>query len=57
VDTVIGLFKPEAVRRRGPWRSIDDVEHATLERVEWFNRPRLLGPTGYVPPAEFEEGS
>ncbi len=54
-ETVIGLFKTEVIRRRGPWRSIDDVEYAMLEWVDWFNRRRLLGPIGYVPPAEFEE--
>jgi transposase InsO family protein len=41
-------------RRRGPWRNIDAVEYATLEWVDWFNRRRLLGPLGYVPPLEFE---
>jgi putative transposase len=54
-ETVIGLFKTEVIRRRGPWRNIDDVEYATLEWVDWFNRRRLLEPIGYVPPAEFEE--
>jgi transposase InsO family protein len=54
-ETVIGLFKTEVIRRRGPWRNIDAVEYATLEWVDWFNRRRLLGPLGYVPPAEFEE--
>jgi putative transposase len=54
-ETVIGLFKTEVIRRRGPWRNIDAVEYATLEWIDWFNRRRLLGPLGYVPPAEFEE--
>ena len=54
-ETVIGLFKTEVIRRRGPWRGIDDVEYATLEWVDWFNRRRLLEPLGYVPPAEYEE--
>jgi len=53
-ETVIGLYKAEVIRRRGPWRNIDEVEYATLEWVDWFNRRRLLGPLGYVPPAEFE---
>ena len=43
------------IRRRGPWRNIDDVEFATLEWVDWFNHQRLLEPIGYVPPAEYEE--
>jgi transposase InsO family protein len=54
-ETVIGLYKTEVIRRRGPWRNIDMVEYATLEWVDWFNRRRLLGPLGYVPPSEFEE--
>jgi transposase InsO family protein len=53
-ETVIGLFKTEVIHRRGPWRSVDDVEYATLEWVDWFNQRRLLGPLGYLPPAEFE---
>jgi putative transposase len=43
------------IRRRGPWRSLEDVEFATLEWVWWFNYHRLLGPIGHVPPAEYEE--
>ena len=53
-ETIIGLYKTELVRRRGPWKGIDDVEYATLEWVDWFNHRRLLEPIGYVPPAEFE---
>ena len=53
-ETVIGLYKTEVIRRRGPWRHIDAVEFATLSWVDWFNNRRLLEPLGYVPPAEFE---
>ncbi len=53
-ETVIGLFKTEVIRRRGPWRSFEAVEFATLEWVDWFNHRRLLEPIGYVPPAEYE---
>jgi putative transposase len=53
-ESVIGLYKTEVIRRRGPWRSFDDVEFATLEWVAWFNTQRLLEPLGDVPPAEFE---
>ena len=53
-ETVIGLFKTEVIWRRGPWRSVEDVEFATLEWVDWFNNRRLLEPLGYVPPAEYE---
>jgi putative transposase len=53
-ETIIGLYKTELVRRRGPWKGIDEVEYATLEWVDWFNHRRLLEPIGHVPPAEFE---
>jgi len=54
-ETVIGLFKTEVIRKRGPWRGLEDVEFATLEWVWWFNHRRLLEPLGYVPPSEYEE--
>lgn len=54
-ESVIGLFKTEVIRRRGPWRGLEDVEFATLEWVAWFNHQRLLEPIGYVPPVEHEE--
>jgi putative transposase len=53
-ETVIGLFKTEVIHRRGPWRSFEAVEYATLEWVDWFNHRRLLEPIGNVPPAEAE---
>jgi transposase InsO family protein len=56
-ESVIGLFKTEVIRRRGPWRGLEDVEFATLEWVWWFNHHRLLEPLGYVPPVEYEEAS
>src|SRR5437867_4117244 len=46
-ESVIGLYKTEVIRKRGPWRSLELVEFATLEWVEWFNNRRLLGPLGY----------
>ena len=54
-ETINGLYKTEVIRRRGPWRHIDDVEYATLEWVDWFNNRRLLEPIGNVPPAELEQ--
>lgn len=53
-ETVIGLFKTEVIRRRGPWRNLDAVELATLEWADWFNHRRLLEPIGNMPPAEAE---
>lgn len=54
-ESVIGLYKTEVIRRRGPWRTLEAVEFATLEWVDWFNNRRLLEPIGNVPPVEFEE--
>ena len=48
-QTVIGLFKTEVIHRRGPWRSFDALEYATLEWVDWFNNRRLLEPIGQHP--------
>jgi transposase InsO family protein len=53
-ESVIGLFKAEVIRRKGPWRTLEAVEFATLTWVDWFNHRRLLGPIGFVPPAEYE---
>jgi len=53
-ETINGLYKTEVIRHRGPWRTIEDVEFATLEWVDWFNNRRLLEPIGNIPPAEFE---
>ena len=53
-ETIIGLFKAEVIHRRGPWRSFEAVEYATLEWVAWYNHRRLLEPIGQVPPAEAE---
>lgn len=54
-ETIIGLFKTELIHARGPWRTLDAVEYATLEWVDWFNNRRLLESIGHVPPAEYEQ--
>lgn len=53
-ETINGLYKAELIHRRGPWRTRESVELATLEWVSWFNHQRLMGPLGYIPPAEAE---
>ena len=53
-ETINGLFKAEVIYRRGPWRSMEAVEFATLEWVDWYNNRRLLEPIGNIPPAEAE---
>ncbi|XAE42981.1 IS3 family transposase [Nguyenibacter vanlangensis] len=54
-ETINGLFKAEVIHRRGPWRSFDAVEYATLEWVDWFNNRRILEPIGNITPAEAEQ--
>jgi len=54
-ETINGLYKVEVIHRRGPWRSFEAVEYATLEWVDWFNHRRLLEPIGNIPPAQAEE--
>src|ERR1700752_4102575 len=51
-ETINGLYKAEVIYRRGPWRSFETVEFATLEWVDWFNNPRPLKPIGNLPPTE-----
>jgi transposase InsO family protein len=53
-ESVIGLFKTEVIRRRGPWRRLEAVAVATLDGVDRFHHRRLLEPTGSVPPAAYE---
>ena len=57
-ETVNGYYKTELVRgpaRPGPWRTVEDLELATLGWVSWHNTQRLHGYLGDVPPAEFED--
>jgi putative transposase len=55
-ETVNGLYKTELIRGpvQGPWKTVADVELATLGWVHWHNTERLHGYLGDVPPAEFE---
>jgi len=53
-ESVNGLYKAELIERRGPWRSVEQVELATAEWVHWWNHQRLHEACGYVPPAEVE---
>jgi putative transposase len=54
-ETINGLYKADIIHRRGPWRSLQAVEFATLEWVDWFNNRRLLEPICNIPPVEAEE--
>src|SRR6185437_1549027 len=53
-ETINGLYKAEVIHRRGPWRSMEAVEYATLRWVDCFNNRRLLESVGNIPPAEAE---
>jgi len=53
-ESINGLYKAELIHRRGPWKSRESVELATLEWVSWFNHQRLMEPLGYIPPVEAE---
>jgi putative transposase len=54
-ETIIGLYKAELIRHRGPWHSVSLIEAATAWWVAWFNTRRLFGPLGDIPPAEYEQ--
>ena len=53
-ESIIGLYKSELITMRGPWRTVEDVELATLGWVHWWNTTRLHTGIGNAPPAEFE---
>jgi putative transposase len=54
MESTIGLYKTELIKRRGPWRGLADVELATAEWVDWYNAKRLHSAIGHVPPDEYE---
>jgi putative transposase len=54
-ETTIGLYKTELINRRGPWKTIDQVELATLEWVDWYNHRRLHSACHGLPPVEYEQ--
>ena len=42
MESAIGIYKTELIRRRGPWRTPEQVEFDTLEYIDWFNNRRLM---------------
>ena len=54
-ETINGLYKTELIKHKGPWRSVEQVEYATAEYIDWFNHLRLYEYCGDIPPAELEE--
>ncbi|CAG7622917.1 hypothetical protein GCM10027299_25380 [Larkinella ripae] len=53
-EALNSLYKAELVRNLGPWQSINDLEIATAEWVDWWNERRLHGELDQRPPAEIE---
>ena len=53
-ETINGLYQTELIKQRGPWRTVDHVEFATAEWVDWFNHRRLYEYCGDIPPVDLE---
>lgn len=53
-EAVNAAYKSELIRRRGPWRTVEQVELATMEWVLWFNHERLHESLGYRTPVDYE---
>lgn len=53
-ESLNGLYKAELIHKEGPWYGLEDVEHATMDYVHWFNHERLHGEIGMIPPVEME---
>ena len=53
-ETVVGLYKTECVKIDGPFRTVDELELATLSWVHWFNENRLHSAIDYRTPLEME---
>lgn len=49
-----GLYKAELIRKDGPWYGLEDVEHATMDYVHWFNTERIHSSIGMMSPVQFE---
>ena len=53
-ETINGIYKAEAIHRRGPWKNFDAVEFPTLEWVDWLYHRQILEPIGNITPSEPE---
>jgi putative transposase len=54
-ESTIGLYKTELINRKGPWKTIDQIELATLEWIDWYNHRRLHTACDRLPPVEYEQ--
>ena len=59
MECLIGLYKTECIGTNlfhpGPYKTIADVEYATMAWVDWYNNRRLHSSLGMIPPVEFEQ--
>lgn len=53
-ETINGLYKTELIKPQGPWRTVDQVEVATLEWVDWLPHRHLHEHCDDLPSAEYE---
>jgi transposase InsO family protein len=53
-ESTIGQIKTELVHRRGPWRTVEQLEYALFEYIDWWNHRRLHGEIGMRTPTETE---
>jgi putative transposase len=53
-ESTIGQIKAELIRRRGPWRTVEQLEFALFEYLDWWNHGRLHGEIGMTTPVEKE---
>jgi putative transposase len=51
---LLGQIKAELIYRRGPWRTVEQLEFALFEYLDWWNPRRLHSEIGMIPPAEKE---
>jgi putative transposase len=54
MESTIGLYKTELIKKDGPWKNLADVELATASYIQWFNTTRLHTAIGGIPPDEYE---
>jgi putative transposase len=54
-ESVIGLYKSELINPNKPWKTVEQVEIATLHYTDWFNNTRLYEENGDIPPVELEQ--
>jgi putative transposase len=54
-ETVVGLYKTELINPQRPWKTVEEVEIATLHYVDWFNNRRLYEDNGDIPLVELEQ--